>query len=85
MPNVHFRIVENVFERTKVESPVGVIKMADGKGEDMDNEKINNAKSNHRQGQVFDTPVNNVFHPMETKMGRKAHLLHRMMNFMELP
>ena len=50
MPDVHLRVVEDVLQRAQLELPVGVIEVADGEGEDVDDEEIVDAEADHRQG-----------------------------------
>ena len=47
MPDVHGRIVKNIFQRSKVKIEVGMIEMPNAKTYDMNYEKIINTKTNH--------------------------------------
>ena len=55
---------------------IGVVVMANGQGENMDDKKVIQANAQERERDIFDTPVNNGFHPVIPQVSREAHLFH---------
>ncbi len=85
VPDMHLGIIENVFQRTKRNPDIAVVKMTDGKGKDMDDQEVLHAKSDHGQGDVFQGAVYDRFHPVIPQMGGETHFLHAMVHFVKLP
>ena len=85
VPDMHLRIVEDIFKRTKRHPDVAVVKMTDGEGKDMDDQEVLHPESDHGQGEVFQGAVNDRFHPVITEVGGKTHFLHAVMHLVELP
>jgi len=53
MPNVHLRIIEEIFQRTEWEIQIRVVEVADNNSEKMNNDKIANAEVYHSKRYVF--------------------------------
>ena len=85
MPDVHLRIVEEVFERTKGESKVGVVEVANDGCDEMDDDEVVDAKSDEGERDVLQGVVDHVFHPVVAEVSGEAHLLDGVMDFVELP
>lgn len=85
VPNVHLRIVENIFERPEWHVDVGMVEMPHRKSKQIDDDVILNAKPNQRQRNVLQRPIDHVFHPVVAHLCCKTHLLDGMVHLVEIP
>lgn len=85
VPDVHLGVIKNVFQRTKRYTDIAVVKMTDGQGKDMYDQKVLHAKSDHGQGDVFQGAVYDRFHPVIPQMGGETHFLHTVVHLVKLP
>ena len=85
VPNVHLRVVEDVFQRAQWQVDIGVVQVANQNGKQMNKDKVLNTKADHRQWQVFDAAVHDVFAKVVTQVSSIAHFAHRVVHFMHLP
>ena len=85
MPQVHDRIVQNIFERTIGDFHIRMVQMTNQNGNQVQDEKVIQAKANHGKWNVLHCFVDNRLHPMVAQVRRKSHLLYGMMDFMKFP
>jgi hypothetical protein len=85
VPNVHLRVVENVFQRPEWQVNIGVVEVTDHDGEQVHQQEILDTKTDHRQRHILDAAVHDGFSKMVTQVGRVAHFTHGMVYFMHLP
>jgi len=85
MPNMHLWVVKNILERSVAPAQVGVIQMPDGKRKKMNQQKIINTETDHRQRNILYRFIDHCLHPVEAQVRGKTHLFYRMMQLMKLP
>lgn len=85
VPDMHLRIVENVLQRTERHVDVAVIEVPDTERNDVDEKEIVNPEADHRERNVLDRVVRDVFEPMESKVRGKTQLFDRVMHLVEFP
>jgi hypothetical protein len=85
VPDVHLRIIKQIPVRPQGNTEDRMIKKADGRGENMHQKKVLNAKGNPGQRDIFQGAVDHRFHSVKPQVRGKAHLLDRVMYLMKLP
>lgn len=64
---------------------VGVVKVANGDGDEVDDEEFLDAEADHGEGQVLDAAVDDVLHPVVAELCGEAHLFDAMVDLVEFP
>ncbi len=85
MPDMHFRIVENVPKDPVIPTHISVIQMTDQNREHMDQDELLDPKTYHCQGNVLRCFIYDGFHKMEPELGGKPHFLYAVMHFVKFP
>ncbi len=85
VPDVHLWVVEQILKDAEVYPEVGMVEMADGQGEEVDDEKVAQADANEGEWKVLDGAVDDGFHPVVAQVRGKAHLAYGVVHFVKLP
>lgn len=85
MPDVHLGIIKDVFQWAEWNAQIGMIEVTDDDGEDMHDDELIDAKADECEWKVLDDFINHIFHPVIAQVCSKAHLLHRVVDFMKFP
>jgi hypothetical protein len=86
VPYVHFGIIEQVFHRTVAPIEIRMIQMPNGYSNVEDDVGLTRSEpAKKHDHDILHGSVEDILHPVVSEMGRKAHLLNRMMHLMETP
>jgi ABC-type histidine transport system ATPase subunit len=86
VPDVHFGIIENVFEIAIVPANIRMIQMSAGNTDKMYDKNVCKVYStNQHNRDVQQRSIDNRIHPIVSEMSGKTHFLHTVMNFMHFP
>lgn len=85
MPNVHFGVIEKVFEGAKWETEIGVIEVTNDGGRNVHNDEVVDAEANESEGDILKGVIDYIFYPVVAEMCSKAHLLDGVVDFVEFP